>query len=163
MSLPVHCRTGSSEIFGKKAGYFPRCSLPHRQLRKLERTSPCKLFCSLPHRQLRKLKFADIPGLFSSLPHRQLRKIAILSIANSTSSLPHRQLRNDQSWHHRHKPAFTAAQAAQKRSRGNLLSREWPYCGHSAQRTAPAPTTGVRGTADVAGVGAGPEQQGRCG
>jgi hypothetical protein len=35
-------------------------------------------------------------------------------------------------------------------------SRCRPYCGHSAQRTAPAPTTGVRGVADVAGFGDGP-------
>jgi hypothetical protein len=40
----------------------------------------------------------------------------------------------------------------------NLRSR--PHCGHSAQQTALAPATGVRGTADVAGVGTGPEAQG---
>jgi hypothetical protein len=40
----------------------------------------------------------------------------------------------------------------------NLRSR--PYCGQSGQQTAPAQATGVRCTADVPGVGTGPEAQG---
>ena len=50
--------------------------------------------CSLPHRQLRKLNSERLKIDGSSLPHRQLRNFKVLNLFSTGSSLPHRQLRN---------------------------------------------------------------------
>ena len=69
-----------------------RCSLPHRQLRKLDAEWQPTNVRSLPHRQLRKLCFRLKLWRCRSLPHRQLRKMACECWLRNTRSLPHRQL-----------------------------------------------------------------------
>ena len=83
-------------------------SLPHRQLRKLERTSPCKLFCSLPHRQLRK-RHTDHDD--------RSRKFTAAQAAQKTTN-PGRVC----------PLLFTAAQAAQKRPRQPRTSHLPVHC-----------------------------------
>ena len=48
-------------------------SLPHRQLRKVNRSKSFLEGRSLPHRQLRNLDFPNDIYVSGSLPHRQLR------------------------------------------------------------------------------------------
>ena len=64
--------------------------------------------CSLPYRQLRKLDYDLIPKMGRSLPYRQLRKIDEKGGLNAKSSLPYRQLRNEEMTQAHLKVGFTA-------------------------------------------------------